>query len=88
MSGDGLLTLLDRLAEEEANRIRAKQTGPQPGVQEDCDICGHVEKGCFGFGCSRTRRGVWSCFDPDCRAEAEARSRLGNTSPSARMVAA
>lgn len=43
--------------------------------QEDCDICGLVEHGCFGFGCSRTRRGVWACQDIDCRAEAEARAR-------------
>lgn len=44
--------------------------------QEDCDICGLVERGCFGFGCSRTQRGVWACQDLECREEAERRARL------------
>lgn len=53
--------------------------GPQPGVMEHCHVCGLVDGGCFGFGASRTKRGVWACTDPDCRAEAEARAH-GTTS--------
>lgn len=62
---------------EHIDPLLAFDREPEPviGKQEDCDICGQVEKGCFGFGGSRMRRGVWSCFDPDCRSEAEARSK-------------
>ncbi|MBB5758833.1 hypothetical protein HNR00_003560 [Methylorubrum rhodinum] len=42
--------------------------------QADCDICGLVEAGCFGFGVFRNRRGVWACDDIDCCAEAKARA--------------
>lgn len=69
-----LPSLLDRMAEQEAERIRAQQAaGP---CQEDCDICGLVEAGCYGFGSFRNRRGIWACDDPKCRAEAQARSRM------------
>jgi len=65
-------SLLDRLADQEADRIRAQQdTTPR---QEDCAICGLVGAGCFGFGVLRGRRGVWACEDLECRAEARARS--------------
>lgn len=64
--------LLDRAAEEEAERIRkAEASGPR---QEDCAICGLVEAGCFGFGVLRGRRGIWACEDLECRAEARARA--------------
>lgn len=52
-----------------------RQPAPVIGRQEDCDICGQVERGCFGFGISRTRRGIWACQDIDCRAEAADRAR-------------
>lgn len=64
------------------------QPAPEPGVQEHCHVCGLVNGGCFGFGAFRGQRGVWACTDAICKAEAEERSRLKNTSPSARMVAA
>lgn len=61
-----------------------RQPTPVIGRQEDCDICGLAERGCFGFGCSRTRRGVWACQDIACRAEAEARALV----TSATLIAA
>ena len=48
---------------------------PRRPRQEDCDICGLVERGCFGFGASSKQRGVWACQDPECRDEAKRRSR-------------
>lgn len=60
----------------------------QPGVQEHCHICGLVDGGCYGFGVMRGQRGVWACTDEVCRSEAKQQARLGNTSPSARTVAA
>ncbi|CAO4173254.1 hypothetical protein AFFFEF_02147 [Methylorubrum extorquens] len=52
----------------------------EPGVprQEDCAICGLVGAGCFGFGVLRGCRGIWACEDPECRAEARARSGIPN----------
>lgn len=47
---------------------------PQTGVQADCDVCGLVEAGCFGFNSFIGQRGIWSCQDQDCRAEAQARA--------------
>nr|WP_056119566.1 hypothetical protein [Methylobacterium sp. Leaf122] len=47
---------------------------PASPRQEDCAICGLVGAGCFGFGVLRGRRGIWACEDPECRAEARARS--------------
>lgn len=55
--------------------VPGRQPAPQPGVMEHCHVCGLVDGGCFGFGASRTQRGVWACTDPACRAEAEARAR-------------
>lgn len=69
-----LPTLLDRLADQEAERIRAQQAAGHPG-QNDCDVCGLVGAGSFGFGCFIGRRGVWACDDLDCRAEAKARAK-------------
>lgn len=51
-----------------------RQPEPTTGHQEDCAVCGLVEAGCFGFGVSRRRRGIWACQDLECRAEARARS--------------
>lgn len=68
-----LPSLLDRMADQEAERVRA-ELAAEPR-QADCDICGLVEAGCFGFGSFRNRRGVWACQDLDCRTEAEARWR-------------
>ena len=53
---------------------REAEDTAQPGIQADCDICGLVGAGCFGFGAFRTQRGVWACDDLDCRSEAEARA--------------
>lgn len=77
-----LPSLLDRMADQEAERVRAQQaSGPR---QEDCAICGLVEAGCFGFGVLRGRRGIWACVDLECRAEARERSRM----PVPQLVAA
>lgn len=68
-----LPSLLDRMADQEAERVRAAQAASPR--QADCNVCGLVEAGCFGFGSFRDRRGIWACQDIDCRAEAEARWR-------------
>ncbi len=54
----------------------ARETGEdlQPGQQANCDVCGLVGAGCFGFGSFRTTRGVWACTKDACRAEAQARA--------------
>lgn len=44
------------------------------GTMNDCDVCGLVGAGCFGFGSFIGKLGVWSCKDLDCRAEAQARA--------------
>lgn len=44
------------------------------GTMADCDVCKAVEAGCYGFGSFKTKRGVWACINPDCRAEAQARA--------------
>lgn len=53
--------------------LALRPTRGAPG-QADCDICGLVEAGCFGFGVFRARRGVWACQDIDCRTEAKRRA--------------
>ncbi|MBA9070265.1 hypothetical protein FHR71_004031 [Methylobacterium sp. RAS18] len=77
-----LPSLLDRMAAQEAERVRAQQaSGPR---QEDCAICGLVGAGCFGFGVLCRRRGIWACQDLECRTEARARSGM----PDHQLVAA
>lgn len=55
--------------------LGAAAPAPPPGVMEHCHVCGLVNGGCFGFGASRMKRGVWACADPDCQAEADARTK-------------
>ncbi|MEE7491111.1 hypothetical protein [Methylobacterium oryzae] len=61
----------ERRAAEEAAERAAKG-----GVDRTCASCG-VFGASFGFGVFRNRSdGMWSCADPDCRANVEARVAL------------
>lgn len=53
--------------------LAAAKAAGHPG-QNDCDVCGLVGAGCFGFGSFIGRRGIWACNDLECRTEAKARA--------------
>lgn len=62
----------------DAEHLEPKLVLPEPAPthvdQNDCDVCGLVGAGSFGFGCFIGVRGTWSCDDPDCLAEAKSRA--------------